>query len=478
MKKRYIVVLMLLVLLLCGCTEQPGTTEGLTTVPDTTAPEVPSGPKWTGYTGTLKDYVYYYEEDRDRLMEEDVLHIAEVFVGNVYANGHPMLTDMEFLTFFPMDGQTPERISHYDPLQRQMFISRVSELIPQIGKMEDYQVLYQLQMAVAALGDLHSSVGLLQEHSYPLVITPLYKDGQLGYYATVIPSTYTYTGALFSKLVAINGYEVDQVVSRLKMGISYEAEAGAMRYIAAQLVSNEVLSCVAITEYKKDAIFTFECADGKTVDLTLSALTDEQLKKTSFVGQSDNSFLYFVNHGPNYWWEYQDDKGVLYARYNRIEYMSDLTFTEFTKQITDFLKVHPEVQKLVVDLRNNPGGYFDSILAINLASVFNRLDGQKGYVLVNGGTYSAAISLSSNLMQLTENVTFVGSPGGQPVNFYASVHDYTTPNLQFSFRMSDTWWVNDRQDTDPALMPDVVIHQTLEDFCLGVDTVMAYIYGQ
>jgi hypothetical protein len=81
-------------------------------------------------------------------------------------------------------------------------------------------------------------------------------------------------------------------------------------------------------------------------------------------------------------------------------------------------------------------------------------------------------------MQLTENVTFVGSPGGQPANFYAGVHDYTTPNLKISFRMSDTWWVNDRQDTDPALMPDVVVHQTLEDFKLGIDTVMEYIYEQ
>ena len=71
----------------------------------------------------------------------------------------------------------------------------------------------------------------------------------------------------------------------------------------------------------------------------------------------------------------------------------------------------------------------------------------------------------------------VGAPAGEPANgmFFESV-PFSTPNKNLkpyisSHALLNNWPGND----DPALMPDVTVYQTLEDYKNGVDTVLKYI---
>ena len=72
----------------------------------------------------------------------------------------------------------------------------------------------------------------------------------------------------------------------------------------------------------------------------------------------------------------------------------------------------------------------------------------------------------------------MGAPGGQPTNFYACSYTYNMPNSGHTFTMSDRWMLTDPEDNAPALMPDVVVYQTLEDMLNGRDTVWEYIKAQ
>ena len=105
--------LLLAVLMLGACAASPADTQPTTApigtaAPTTEATEEATEPQWAPFTGKLNGYVYYYDQGRSRDWEEDILHVAGVFLGEVYANGHPLLTDMEFQTMFSMDGMDVE----------------------------------------------------------------------------------------------------------------------------------------------------------------------------------------------------------------------------------------------------------------------------------------------------------------------------------------------------------------------------------
>lgn len=457
------------VLLLCGCTGPVTPTE----------PTEPPIPVWTGYEGNLDDYVYYYDSGPFRALEEDVLYVAELYLGEIYSNGHPLLTNMPFTTFFGTDNSAFESISHYNEQMRQQFISDISALIPQIEMLQEHQVILQLQKAIARLGDLHSDIYLPVSYWYPLGFMPVYDGDTVQYYATVVPSAFANTGALCAPLVAVNGTPIETVTDLLRQYISYENEYAAAEALSYHLTCNEYLHAAGIADYKDQATtFTFLRADGTTVEVCMASVNAQQLNQTGLFGASDAGFLYHKDDSRNYWWEYQPEARLLYIRFNRMAEESQPDYNTFIKEIASQLDTHPEIKKLVIDLRDNPGGYYNAALYPKLASLLNRMDHGQGYVLLDSRSYSNAIVTASYLKQFAENTVLVGSPGGQPANFYASNHSYTTPNLEYSFSMSDRWWVNDAQDTGPALMPDVFIPQTLEDLIQGKDSVMAYIYAQ
>lgn len=475
--KRFL-CLLLAVLMLCACAAPAEETQPTTlaTKPTTEPTTTPTEPQWTPYTGKLRNYVYYYEEGRDREWEEDILHIAEVFLGEVYANGHPILTDMEFQTMFSMDGAPVEYRTFYDDAQRTEFIQAINDLIPQIPELEDYEILYYLQKQVAKLRDLHSSVGIwdLTETAFPLTLNAFYTDSGPEIRATVVPMQRQ--NVLYARLTAINGVPLEELITKLSAYISYENQYALMEDVCWLLTYAEPLDVIGVMELEdKQARFEFETDDGEHFSIVLDAVSDGSFARFHLTGQN----LYSMDsplvrrEDVDYWWEYDEDSRMLYVRFNSIhEDYYGLNYSAFINELRRHIKDVPKTKTVVVDLRYNPGGQFHASLTHYLSSFLNSLEKQKSYVLIDSNSYSSAIWLPSNLMQMTENTVFVGSPGGQPANFFASVYDYQMPNSGYGFRMSDSLWVTNPDDIGDALMPDILLNQTLEDWIDGKDTVL------
>jgi hypothetical protein len=341
--------------------------------------------------------------------------------------------------------------------------------------------MLELQKIVAELKDLHSNVDVTVNYFYPIFLTSFYEDDNVQYRATIMPKGSERIGALYAPLVAINNVPIEEILQKLSAYISYETNYAAAEHLSFLLTCSEYLHAIGITDHKEEpAFFTFLRTDGTTVDICLSAMTAQQVSESDLLGvwETENGFLYERNTDRNYWWEYLDDQKLLYIRFNQMVEDSELRYTDFISQLMAHLESHPETQKLVIDLRNNPGGYYNQPFAPKLTAVLNRLESGTGYVLINSQTYSCAIMIASYLDQYAKNTILVGAPGGQPANFFASNLNYTTPNLAYAFSMSDSWWVNDYEDHDPALMPDVIVYQSLKDLINDTDTVMEYICAQ
>lgn len=445
---------LLLAMLLVGCTQQEA-------VPTTS-------PKSTEYSGTLTGYAYRYESIRDRHWEEDVLYLAEVFLGEKFSNGHPVLTDMEFQTHFTMDNNMVEYKTYYDPQMREAFLLQINALLGQIPKMADFEILYGLQRILAQLGDLHSYLMPPVDTQYPLWVTPFYTDEGVQWRAVMVPEREK--EAVYATLESVNDVPIEEVTKKLRAYISCENPYAGMAQMEYMITSSEALSVIGVAAWmERDTRFTLRDDTGKTYELVLAAGRQEAMNGT---GRYYLDTPLYQNIEDYYWWEYQQEENLLYARFNEIVEDPDLVYSSFLRQLSKHVENTPETETVVIDLRDNPGGQFHASLAIYISAFLNKLENQKSYILLDSSSYSAAIYLSSNLRQMAPGTVLVGAPGGQPANFFASVHSYNLPHSGEIFAMSDTFWVTNESDWTDALMPDVVIYQTLEDLINGKDTVL------
>ena len=460
MKKTLFSLILVLIVLLGGCTSQHPEVTTEPTVTETT------GPAHQPYAGSLENYTYYYADGRDLAWEEDVLYTAEVFLGEESLRAHPLLIDKEVQTLFAMESSVVYYALFYDEAIRTQFIQDINDLIPLITELEDEQILLALQKAIAKLGDLNSYVHLPMEQAYPIFFTAFFTDRGTEFCPVITPKESSQV--LLGKLVAINNMSITEVTQKLMDYSSHENEYAAAYFISQFLSQPAYLEAIGITDGESPVDFLFLDENGTKVTLSLSPVKYADLKMDDLADQSSLP-IRDKDQSCNYWWEYLEEEQALYIRFNRIEEDRNLNYKTLTEQLRQHLSQVPKTKMVIVDLRGNSGVDFPTNLSIDLGELLGQL---KSYVLLDNSSNGAAILLSSCLRQRSANTVLVGTPGGQPANIFASFRAYNMPNSKQAFSMSDFFWFSDENDTNDALMPDIVLNQTIEDFMEGKDTVL------
>lgn len=465
MKKILFSFIFVFIVLLGGCTSQ---NPEVTTEPTVAEPTVTEavGQAYQPYAGSLEDYTYYYADGRDLKWEEDVLYTAEAFLGGSSLHGHPLLIDGDVQILFAMSSASMDYRPFYDEALRTQFIQDINDLIPRITELEDEQVLLALQKAIAKLGDLSSYVHFPMEQVYPIFFTAFFSDRGATIRSVVMPKESSQF--LLGKPVAINGTPIGEVIQKLMDYCSYENEYAAYCSISQFLSQPAYLEAIGITDGDAPVNFRFLDENGKKVDISLSPIKYSDLKTEDLVGNPSVPVQDSENFR-NYWWEYLEEEQALYIRFNLIEEDSSLVYSSFIQQLREQV---PQSKMVILDLRGTTGGTFHSGLSIDLGNLLNQLNGQKSYVLLDAFSNGAAILLSSCLRQRSADTLLVGTPGGQPANFFTSYQSYNMPNSDHAFSMSDFFYYGDDNDTDEALMPDIALYQTADDFAAGIDTVL------
>src|SRR5262249_4632039 len=123
----------------------------------------------------------------------------------------------------------------------------------------------------------------------------------------------------------------------------------------------------------------------------------------------------------------------------------------------------PPEATLILDLRDNNGG--DNTLndTIVRAAIRSPKVWQPGrfFVLINGGTFSAAINLATLLERWTP-VIFVGQPSGGSPNGYGDPKRTILPNSGLSLLVSTLFWqVSSPTDTRDSITPLLPVESTL-----------------
>lgn len=398
-------------------------------------------------------------------------------------------------------GELPKR--HADlfyTLSEEDFNSRVEQLKASLDTMNEDEIKVEMQRLVAALGDAHTGTNISAGRMYP--VEPYYFVD--GWY--VVSTLRDYEQVLYGKLTAINGHDMDEICARLSEVISHENGAWLKAQMRFYLMIPPVLHGIGIVDDAGNTAFTFETRAGEMVQLDLNPVNFADVKD-DIVGQGTGELpLYRRNSGENYWFEYLDADKTLYFKYNQCGEMEDTPFADFTQALIDTMD-NGEMEKLVIDLRDNGGGDEELLFPFIHAVSHSRFN-QEGrlFVIVGRQTFSSAVRNAVALRKKTEAI-FIGEPtGGKPSHFGAT-DSFQLPNSGITVRYSTMHLtrviLDDRVLADPSafaenpaaleeleqsiladpdaliedtpsLMPDTVLEISIQDYIGNQDPVLQY----
>ena len=475
MKKVFILVtVLLLVLSLNGCSlmlmqmaAMPAEPTEPTVVTEPTQPEK----EWPGFNGTDYKYVYLYEEGRERAWEEDLVYMAANYIDD-----YGRLSRFPFPVKAPDDSYLSDEF--YEPELQQYWIEETNAMIRDIPNMTDTEILYRIQKLVATLEDGHASIYLPRSPLFPIGFVPFFREDGMDVRAVMLPKAQE--DALFTKLVAINGVPVEEVVTRLEPYMSYENEAWLMTsifhcYCYSYATQEDILVITGIQEKAgKSVTYTLESDDGKVFDLELRAESSLDYSKLTGMLPMDSYSQMYKDMEHYYWYEAFPQEDMIYLRINEFTQDDSYTFLNLGNDMLKDVRANGgKVGKLIVDLRDNPGGltfagYHEFV------NVLKRIDIGQVYVLVDSNTFSNGIIMAATIKREIPESLWVGTPAGQPPNFYGGMSDgdFVMPNCDVIIRMPTSFNKTLPDYEGDTLMPDLLVYPTIEDYKNGVDTVL------
>lgn len=463
--KKYVCSLLVLILLLCGCTAQPAETTTPTTEPAHTEAI------WVPYDGNSRNYVYYHTEERDRAWEEDIL-----FFGDSYLEEYALLTHFPSRIEYMNDVEYSEEF--YDPELRKTFIDEINGLILRISELSDTEILYELQRILALLHDAHTSLSMDWDTLFPIGFEVFWEEGSPVFYLTLVPEEYDWT-VLFT-LTGINGISLDEIITRMKPYISHENEYWLQHLISGgshigELANPKLLEIIGVTD-GSSAVYNLVSDFGMPINIKLNSCSAEEWEEMDLAGHTHGGAypeIYGGTELPNYFYRWMAEDNMMYIRVNTFYDMADYSFLEMGNDVLRELRDAGGVEKLVIDLRRNPGGYqfYGYPEFINALS---RMEYETLYVLIDEGTFSSSILMAGRIKAQFPDTVLVGTPAGQPPNFFASMNDidYVMPNCGVLCRMPTAYWCVMPDYEYDALMPDLTVYPTIEDYRNCVDTIL------
>ncbi len=171
--------------------------------------------------------------------------------------------------------------------------------------------------------------------------------------------------------------------------------------------------------------------------------------------------------------EYIPASKTLYVRHSVTLNDGDKSISAFFRNMSDYIDKN-DVQRLVLDIRMNGGGnnYLNKDIITSI--IASRKVNQKGkfFCIIGRKTFSAAQNLTNELEKYTE-VTFVGEPTSENVNFYGDTKTETLPNSKLQANLSWLWWQNlDARDKRKATSPSIAADMSFNDYHNNIDPAM------
>ncbi|KOH45336.1 S41 family peptidase [Sunxiuqinia dokdonensis] len=369
-------------------------------------------------------------------------------------------------------GLEEKHIDVYNQIKRAEFEAELERIKAAVGEKTDFETVIDLMRLTRKIGDGHTAVSTrnLDLHNFPLELQNF--DGSW----RVVAISESHKHILGQKVVEINGLPIDSVAEKIgEVAQFVENEYSQVVRTAQYLTNAGLLHGLGIAHQNAATVFTFQYDNGKRIREELRPLSWEDYDKTAFskieIGVPEIS----APENPaieNFWYAPIVETNGLYIHFESYPKFEDMMTV--AEEMVAYI-YQQNIQKLVIDLRNNGGGdlYVGLVLA-NALNIADPIDWKSGvYVLCDKVTFSAGASNTALFRELL-NATVVGEPTGSNPTGYQDMDTFELPNSKLVICYSKRLF-RIQETTTSGVQPDVPLKYEWESFLKGNDNMLEWV---
>lgn len=366
-----------------------------------------------------------------------------------------------------------ERI-HPEPwhgIAREDFVAAIDDLKARLGELSPDELVVELSRVVALLSragrDGHQFAVPADGAEGPYLPIRVYEFEEGVFITQALAPNTELAGA---RITAVGGHPVAEALDALEPLVPRDGPQTVREFRPVFFVRVDVLHGLGLIGEGAVELAIVD-ADGAERTVSVSPVPFD-----TYVAQfepdaalrlpSRADTLYLSDYTHIAWSRYLAESRTFYLRYSEVHELSglDTAVAERGGQ--------PDVDRVVLDLRQNPGGDNHSYpLLLHALQTYAEAHPGRLFVLTDRVTFSAASNLATELEQTTD-ATFVGEPMGGGLNFWDDVRFIDLRNLAVPMRVgiSTRYWQKSVPD-DPRLTiePDLPVPVRAADYFAGLD---------
>ena len=349
---------------------------------------------------------------------------------------------------------------------RPAFERAVEDLIARTPVLEDYQVVQGLNALTASIGDGHTFLAASTTyHRYSIGLF------QFGEELRVIRASAQYRNLLGARIISVEGRSIAEVQRALQRYIPQgENQWYLLEHSSEVFVTPESLAALGITPRLGPVRILFESAEGRRFAMRLPALAPGT--KIAWT-QADQISPYLRQREDGLWFMHLPETKTVYA-----DFRSYRQLEQNAKALWAFIDAN-DVDRLVIDLRNNAGGnYSEGRRHLLYPAIFKPRLNRTGhlYVLTGRTTFSAAMTNATDFRRETEAI-LVGEPTSARPNGFQENGWFYLPNSHIGVSAAQLRYRFGDESAD-AVYPDHRIDPDFASYWSGRDPVMEWVLRQ
>ena len=290
---------------------------------------------------------------------------------------------------------------------------------------------------------------------------------------------------LGARVISVGGVPIEAAGARLTELVAWSTTGWRRRWAAGLLATPELLTGLGLADAHGVATFGLEGA-GSTQTVRLR----RDLAEWSWPEGVDHVLGQAANPGPlpflmaaiavsrylqrsdlALWHERLHGGRVLYVRHNAVR-NRQVDLEDAIDELRETLIDTGQVDALIYDLRLNQGGNFNLAQHAVRRLIGSRIDAPgRLFVLVDEGTFSAAIYLAHILRYDTPHARFIGQPVGDRLIAYEDADPVVLPHSGMPIYVSNSYPLYPERRGE-ALSIDRVVPYTYDDYAQGRDPVL------